>query len=48
MAILMKGTDIANQMKAELTQRVRESDFANKYVAIIYVGDNQLLRPMSV
>lgn len=40
MAIIMKGTDIANQMKAELTQRVRENDFANKYVAIIYVGDN--------
>ena len=40
MAILMKGTDIANQMKAELTQRVRENDFAHKYVAIVYVGDN--------
>jgi 5,10-methylene-tetrahydrofolate dehydrogenase/methenyl tetrahydrofolate cyclohydrolase len=27
-------------MKAELTQRVRENDFANKYIAIIYTGDN--------
>lgn len=27
-------------MKAELTQRVRDHDFANKYVAIIYTGDN--------
>jgi len=27
-------------MKAELTQRVREHNFANKYIAIIYTGDN--------
>jgi 5,10-methylene-tetrahydrofolate dehydrogenase/methenyl tetrahydrofolate cyclohydrolase len=27
-------------MKAELTIRVRENDFKNKYVAIIYTGDN--------
>lgn len=40
MAIIMKGTDIANRMKSELRQRVREQDFANQYVAIIYVGDN--------
>lgn len=40
MAIIMKGTDIANRMKEELTQRVREQDFSTQYVAIIYVGDN--------
>lgn len=34
------GTPIADRMKAELTQRVRENDFAKKYIAIIYTGDN--------
>ena len=40
MAIILSGTSIADRMKAELTQRVRENDFANKYVAIISMGDN--------
>lgn len=40
MALILTGTPIADRMKAELTTRVRENDFANKYVAIIYTGDN--------
>ncbi len=40
MAIILSGTSIADRMKTELTQRVRENDFVNKYVAIIYTGDN--------
>lgn len=40
MAIIMKGTYIADRMKDELRQRVREQNFTNQYVAIIYVGDN--------
>lgn len=40
MAIILSGTSIADRMKAELTTRVRENDFVNKYVAIIYTGDN--------
>jgi len=41
MALQLLWTPIADRMKAELTQRVRENDFANKYIAIIYTGDNQ-------
>lgn len=33
-------TPIANRMKAELTQQVRESFLQDQYVAIIYCGDN--------
>jgi len=40
MVLILTGTPIADRMKAELTTRVRENDFANKYVAIIYTGDN--------
>lgn len=40
MAIILSGTSIADRMKAELTTRVRENDFKNKYIAIIYTGDN--------
>lgn len=40
MPITLFGTPIADRMKTELTQRVRENDFANKYIAIIYTGDN--------
>lgn len=40
MTIQLLWTPIANRMKAELTQRVRENDFANKYIAIIYTGDS--------
>lgn len=40
MPIILSWTSIANQMKAELIQRVRDQNFANKYVAIIYVWDN--------
>ena len=36
----MKGTEIAQDMKTELTQRVREMNFIDQYVAIIYVGNN--------
>jgi len=34
------GTPIANRMKAELTQQVRENFLQDHYVAIIYCGDN--------
>jgi len=40
MTVQLLWTPIANRMKAELTQRVREHNFANKYIAIIYTGDN--------
>ncbi len=40
MTLQLLWNPIADRMKAELTQRVRENDFADKYVAIIYVGDN--------
>ena len=40
MTLQLLWTPIADRMKAELTQRVRENDFANKYIAIIYTGDN--------
>lgn len=40
MAIIMKGTDIANRMKEELRQRVSDQHFTDQYVAIIYVGDS--------
>ena len=34
------GTPIANRMKAELTQQVRETFLQDHYIAIIYCGDN--------
>ena len=40
MSIIMSWTPIADRMKTELTNRVRENDFKDKYVAIIYMGDN--------
>lgn len=40
MAILMKGTQIAEQMKTDLAERVRKESFKDQYVAIIYIGDN--------
>ena len=41
MSLQLLGTPIANRMKVELTQRVRENDFVTKYVAIIYTWDSQ-------
>ena len=40
MSLQLLWTPIADRMKVELTKRVRENDFKNKYVAIIYTGDN--------
>ncbi len=40
MSQLLLWTPIADRMKAELTQRVRENNFSDKYIAIIYTGDN--------
>ena len=40
MAIIMKGTEIANKMKQELSDWVKDQNFTDQYVAIIYVGDN--------
>ena len=41
MVLIMKGTQIAQDMKRELTERVREMNFVDQqYVAIIYVGNN--------
>jgi methylenetetrahydrofolate dehydrogenase (NADP+) / methenyltetrahydrofolate cyclohydrolase len=41
MVLELLWTPIADRMKSELAQRVKKNDLANKYIAIIYTGDNQ-------